>query len=257
MKWRVLGVITVIAFVVGLALMAPARMLEPTINRIAAPHAILAVSDGSIWSGLGKLTLSAFNNHEVPIRWQFRPRALLRLELGFVVTVEGPTLAGKANIGAGFGEISISETKLVADAAPLLAKHRGLTAMVPRGKVNVSASGSDELRIAMATPHAVNGSFNSRVEDFSLRTLLARPLSSADIRFVVRNSVGEYQVTQSSGALKVLGNGVVPFGAHGEFRYAGTLTPDRELPATLAYLVRALGVATADGGVRVDYRTSW
>lgn len=257
MKWRVLVVLTVIAFLFGLALMAPARLVEPAINRIAAPHAVLTVNDGSIWSGMGKLKLSAFNDQEIPITWHFRPSALLGLELGFLLTAEGPTLAGKSNIGAGFGAISITETTLVGDAQPLLARHRGLNAMLPRGKVSINASGTDKLTIAMAAPHQMNGSFNARVEDFALRTLLARPLASGDIRFVVRDSVGEYQVTQPSGAIKVVGGGVVPFGAHGEFRYLGTLTPDRELPVTLNYLLRALGSATPEGGVRLDYRTAW
>ena len=257
MKWRFGLLLAAIAFVIGLILMAPARLFESTINRAAVPHAAFAAIDGSIWSGVGTLKVAALGEQTIPITWDFSPAALLRLELGFLVRADSPTLTGSASIGAGFGDMVITNTALRADLKPLLAKHRGLAVMSPNGFVNITTSATDRIKISLAAPHYITGTFNARVEDFSLRTLLQRPIAAGDIRFVVRDSVGEYKVTQSTGALKLDGGGVVPFAAHGEFRYTGTLTPDRQLPATLTYVVRALGAATPDGGVQVNYRTSW
>jgi Type II secretion system (T2SS), protein N len=256
--WIALGFV---AMAIGAIAFIPARLFEAPINARLAAKFGNAVSvtqmTGTIWSGQSQFNIGTTKQTEtVPIAWQFAPRALARLRLGFDVLAQSDRLNGSVAAGVGLRTIEISAVNLAADAT-LVSAFNNLAAFAgPRGTLRLTQSPDERMMFAYWGGTSMNGTLHAKAENLAVATLFPRPVGTYDLNITFRETLAEYAFTESSGILKFDGGGQVRFAPAHEFQYRGHASPSREVPMLFAALL-PFGRPTLDGRVLIDYKTGW
>ncbi len=242
-----------IAFALGLALFLPARLLESPIQSQLAPAQVAL--RGTVWNGRGLFRHAAAS---IPFAWQFEPAALLRLRAGWRVELLASALSGAASIGGNFSNIEIRRAEISADAGLLPQLHPtaaivGL--MQPAGRVSLTVA--EALTAGYGSVPAVHGNALIKAQAFTLGSVAPQPLGSYQLQLVARDSIVDYRVIESSGALKLDGGGSIGLAGRRQFSYAGHATVDAALPERLRSSLQAAGRPLPDGRLRLDYKTAW
>jgi Type II secretion system (T2SS), protein N len=257
-RWIALGAFTL---AIGAIAFIPARVLEAPVNtRLAAKFGnALSVTqvNGTIWSGQGQLNIGTTGRAAaVPLSWQFAPRALAGLRLGFDVVAQADRLSGKAAVGVGFRTVEISQADVAVDAT-LVSAFNNLAALAgPRGVLRLTQPADERVTFAWWSGASVNGALHAKAENLAIATLFARPVGTYDLDITFRETLAEFTFTEATGILKFDGGGQLRFGANREFQYRGHAAPSREAPMLLAALL-PFGRPTLDGRVLIDYKTAW
>ena len=221
----------VVAFIIGLVIFLPARMLESSINNAVEPAQVSL--RGTVWNGNGHLKSAALS---LPVAWQFEPSALLRLRSGWRVETLSPQLSGAASIGAGVGSIEIRQTDLSFDIAMLPQLHRDLALvglMGPSGRVAVSVA--DGFTAAYGSVPSVRGEALLKIDALVLASYSPRPLGNYQIKLTARDNILDYATGEFADQ------------AEQQFADDDTRAALREVQASSRVEVRDLFVQSFDG----------
>jgi hypothetical protein len=83
------------------------------------------------------------------------------------------------------------------------------------------------------------------------------PLGTYQLKFTGRDTVIDYAISQSGGALKLDGGGSIQTASPRQLVFSGFVTPSPALPDSLLSQIKAAGQPTADGRLRVDWTSRW
>jgi Type II secretion system (T2SS), protein N len=257
-RWIALGAA---ALAIGGIAFVPARIIEAPANaRLAAKfgNAInVAQITGTIWSGQGQLNIGTTGRPaNVPISWQFAPRALVKLRLAFDVVAQSDRLSGTATAGIGFRTIEMSQVNISADATLVSAFNNLASLAGPRGVLRLTQPADERVTFAWWGGPSMNGALHAKAENLAVATLFPRPVGTYDLNITFRETLAEFAFTDTSGILKFDGSGQVRFAPQREFQFRGHAMPSRDVPMLLAALL-PLGRPTLDGRVLIDYKTGW
>lgn len=253
---RLLALAT-IAFVVGVVEFLPAHLFEERINLALPPPWHLTMS-GSVWDGFGVLQAGqASAAFSVPLTWTFEPLALARLRATWNIVPASPALAGSVKIGAGWQSAEIRDAALTMDAAVLQQAIPIIALFAPSGSVFVSTPRDSALILRYGSDFRLNGEAHIKADNFGLRPYGPLPLGNYQLKFTARDTIVDYVITQSSGALKLDGGGSIQTAAPRQIAYSGYVTPSATLPDSVLSPLKAIGQPAADGRLRIDWTARW
>ena len=245
------------SFIIGLIAFAPARLLEGVANRVLAPQVRVQIADGTIWSGRGVLLLSPGGSaNDIPFTWRFDPLALLRLRAGVALSADSAVLTGTVKVALGFRTIEIREANLRMDASLITAINSMAALLGPAGTLQIDTRTGESIFFSYRGPPLINGNFKMRAGNVMLRAVAPRTFGSYDLDFALRDTAAEYQISQSSGPLKLDGGGSLKWNMPRQFTYRGIAGAPADAPEVLAPL-RSIGRPLADGRVQIDYQAGW
>ncbi|MCY7389543.1 MAG: type II secretion system protein N [Burkholderiales bacterium] len=254
--------LAVVAFAIGMVVLAPAALLE---RLPPANAAVQFVADGgTIWRGRGQLRIATTATAAtsatplvIPLEWRFAPGSLLGLRLGFIVEPGAPALSGTTLIGLRPGDVELRNTALVVDARLLQLAHAVAALFPPAGTIRLQQTADERLRVRPASnaDHAwqVDGAMGLNAEQLALGGIVNTPLGNHDIKLSGDGALIKISVLRSSGPLKLEGNGSVMLAMPRRFTFSGFATVATDAPPGL----RQLGPVMADGRQRIELNTAW
>jgi len=246
------------AFLLGLAAMAPASLLDATLQRNLAPGASFQSVGGTIWSGSALLKPAAAAA-TMPLSWRFDAGALLRLRLGVHLRVDGSALNGSLRASArGPQSIEIRDADVTAELTQLQRwlPSSALALMRASGALRIVVAGDDRVEIASGEPMPVRGNFEIAVQQLLLPQWHPSVLGNYNAHVTASDSAMDVSVKTASGMLTLEGAGKLRGTPVREISFTGTAAPSR--PGTeLATLLSLLGRPGGDGRTRIDYRSPW
>ena len=245
------------AFVIGDVEFQPAHLLDASLNR-SLPAPWHAVVSGTVWDGFGVLQSGQSSDAlTIPLTWKFDPMALARLRLAWRIVPAAASLSGAVNVGAGWQSLELSNMALTMDAEMLRQAVPVLTLFAPSGTMLVSTPGAARLTIEYGGDLRVNGAAQITAENLGLGRFAPQPLGSYQLQFTARDTLIDYVITRSSGALQLDGGGSIQTASPRQITYAGHVTPAPSLPDGLLSQLKAAGRPAADGRLRVDWKAQW
>ena len=241
------ALVALLVLALAFAALTPATLVDARIAATTAGQVRLAAAEGTVWSGHG-LLWGPGGAWQLPVAWRLDPLDLLRGGLRVQLVPAGDASA-RGVVQVREDAVNAENLHVALPAAALTSAWTGAPAPQLAGTVTVDAP----------TLHAdrtrVDGSFRARWT--TARVVYAGVL--LDLGNVEAN--GQPQGGALDIALHGEGGDV---GIDGHARVEGnvasvdaTLVPAPTLPPAMALLLRALGPATADGGVRVTWRQAW
>ncbi len=245
------------AFLIGLAIFAPASLLESAVqkNLAASGAGSFSQQGGSLWSGKGVLTLAG-GKTVIPLSWRFDAAALLRLRLGVFIDFDSSSLRGTARVSRGLTALVLRDTDLNADLAMLANWLPAVALTRSSGMLRLRVADGEQIGLYADQPLPLRGSFDLGVENLVLPQWTSAPLGSYTVRVSAVEGAAEFAVTQSTGLLQLEGSGALRTLPSREFSFRGLAAPTRpgtQLPALLA----TLGTPGKDGRVAIDFRSPW
>jgi Type II secretion system (T2SS), protein N len=260
--------VTVVGFAcaVGAVVMVPIHAVEARINRALGGEVRFAAGTGTVWNGNGTLMLpSQAGALSVPVSWQFDLAALTRLQIGHTLRLNARGLTGLARVGMGFGGISVRDADISTTLDTLVRLSRPNTALQlarPEARLRLTTPAGPMQFSGRNTKGTVliNGQVNVQVDDFTLRNVSARPLGSFALPITFKDAVAESKITDAKGLIRIDGVGKLNLSVPRPLRtfsFAGFLLASATLPPSLQVALGALGRASADGRIRVDFGTSF
>ncbi|MEO8102930.1 MAG: type II secretion system protein N [Betaproteobacteria bacterium] len=260
MTWlsrRRLWTLAAIAFVIGAVEFLPAHLFEDRINRSLPPPWHISVT-GTVWNGFGVLQAAqSVDAFTVPLTWTFEPAALLRARAAWKIVPTSPALSGSVSIGAGLDSVEFSDTALAMDAAALQQAIPIVALFAPWGNILVSTPPGAGLTLTYGNDLRLNGDAQLKAENLGLRPYGPQPLGSYQVMFTARETMIDYRIAQSSGALILDGGGSIQTAAPRQIAYSGFVTPSPTLPDSVLSPLKAMGQPAADGRVRIDWKARW
>ncbi|MBI3715714.1 MAG: type II secretion system protein N [Betaproteobacteria bacterium] len=244
------------AFLLGLAAMAPASLLDAPLQRKLAPGASFQSVAGTVWSGSGLFKPSAAGE-TIPLSWRFDAGALLRLRLGVHLRADGTALNGSLRASVRNPQyVEIRDADLTADLAQLQRWLPVPALLRAGGALRITVSGDDRVEIAGGEALPVRGNFELAVQQLLLPQWHPSALGNYNARVAASDSSMDVSVQTASGMLTLEGAGRLRTSPAREISFTGTASPSR--PGTeLATLLSSLGRPGSDGRTRIDYRGPW
>jgi hypothetical protein len=193
----------------------------------------------------------------VPLTWTFDPLALARRRLAWNVVPTSPSLSGTVNIGAGWQSVEFRDAALTLDAGKLQQAFPVLALFAPSGTLVVRTPGDARLTLDYAADFRLNGDAQVKADYFGLGSLGPQALGNYQLNFTGRDTTIDYVITQSSGALTLDGGGSIQMAAPRRIVYSGNVTPSPALADDVLARLKAIGQATADGRLHVDWKGGW
>ena len=256
-RLRIWIALSVASFLIGLIALAPARLAEGVANRALAPQASVQIADGTLWSGRGVLLLgSGGGTNNIPFAWRFDALALLRLRAGVALSADSAALAGTVKVALGFRTIEIRDANLRMDAGLITAINSMAALLGPAGTLQLDTRPGESIFFNYRGPQLINGNFKLRAGNVMLRSVAPRVFGSYDLDIALRDAAAEYQISQSSGPLKLDGGGSLNWNAPRQFIYRGIAGAPADAPEVLAPL-RPISRPLADGRLQIDYQSGW
>ena len=264
MTWRMNGTtsrrhlwkLATVAFVVGVIAFLPAHFFEGRINSALPASWHLSVS-GTVWNGYGVLQNGGTDMFAVPLIWKFDPVAVARARLAWRIVPDSRSLSGSIKVGTGWRSLEFREAALTMDAQIFQQLVPLLAVFAPSGTVIVSTPPDAGLTIDFGNDLRMNGQAQIQADNFGLRPYGPQPLGNYLLKFTARDTNVDYEVGQSSGALKLEGGGSIQMAAPRQITYAGYVTAAPTLHEALLAQVKAMGQPGADGRIRIDWEARW
>ena len=130
---RLLGFALLLA--IALAVLAPAALLAPTVDRISGGALALLDADGTVWNGRGTLAL---RGQPLPVTWRVEPAAIVGGEVAVRVTApDGARATPRARLAARRDGFVVADADFALPAAALLREHPATAALSLGGTVGV------------------------------------------------------------------------------------------------------------------------
>ena len=259
MSWltrRKVGVLLALAFVIGLIEFLPAYWFESRINAALPAPWRISVS-GSVWDGFGVLQSGQTDMAAVPLTWKFNPKALTELRAAWNIAPDGRGLSGNVSVGAGWRSLEISDASLNIDADMLSQMFPVVALLAPSGSFRLHTPAASRLTIDYGNDFRARGAAEINVDNLGLRPTGPQTLGSYLLKITARDTVIDYQISQSSGALKLDGGGRIQIASPRALTYTGYVTPSPSLPENVLSQLNSAGRVEADGRVRIEWKTQW
>ena len=246
-----------IAFIAGLVVFLPAHLFESRVNSALQSPWKMTLG-GSVWNGTGVLKSgSPSETLTVPLTWKFSPQALTRLRAAWDVVPTSPALSGSARVGAGWQSVEISDAALTVDAGALSQVFPVIALLAPTGNFLVTIPAGARLSIAYGNDIHVNGETEIKVDNLGLRPAGPQVLGNYQLKITARDTIVDYRIMQSGGALKLDGGGSIQTASPRTIAYAGNATTSPTLPENVLSTLKSIGKPEADGRIRIDWKTQW
>ena len=251
------GILLAIAFIAGLVGFLPAHLFESRLNEaLQAPWKITV--GGSVWNGAGVLrSVPSTGTLTVPITWKFAPRALTRLRAAWHVVPASPALSGSAKIGVGWQSVEISDAALAVDAGTLSQIFPVIALLAPTGNLLVTTPTDAPLAIAYGRDFHARGETEIRIDNLGVGPAGPQPLGNYLVKITARDTIADYKIIQSGGALKLDGGGSIQTAAPRTIAYAGHATPSPTLPENVLSMLKSIGKPDAEGRLSIDWKAPW
>ena len=146
---------------------------------------------------------------------------------------------------------------LTMDAETLRQAIPVLTLFAPSGTMLASTPGTTRLTIDYGGDLRVNGAAQIQADNLGLGRFSPQPLGSYQLQFTARDTLIDYVITRSSGALQLDGGGSIQTASPRQITYAGHMAPAPSLPDDLLSQLKAAGKPAADGQLRVEWKARW
>ena len=259
MSWltrRKISVLLAFAFLIGLIEFLPAYWFESRINAALPAPWRISVS-GSVWDGFGVLQSGQTDMAAVPLTWKFKPKALTELRAAWNIAPDGRGLSGNVSVGAGWRSIEISDASLTIDADILSQIFPVIALLAPTGNFRLNTPAGTRLTIDYGNDFRAHGAAEINVDNLGLRPAGPQTLGSYLLKITARDSVIDYQIPQSNGAMNIDGGGSIQIASPRTLTYTGNVTPSPLLPENVLSQLKSAGKVEADGRVRIDWKTQW
>jgi hypothetical protein len=238
------------AFIAGLIILLPARLLETPLDRALMSRVQITALDGSIWSGRGQIKV---NGATVPIEWRFDSAQLLYGRIGYRLSLESPAARGRLRVSSGVRSLAMQDVDIDLDASVLSRDIPAMSLAGIQGNVAVRIPESETLFISH-TDAIAQGHLSLHAATLTVRSVSTEPLGPIDIPVTLDDRRATFQVSAPQGALQLDGSGQLEWGAARQISFTGTARSTT--PAVLNAL-KMIGTAMPDGRIRVDYRGAW
>ena len=251
------GILLAIAFIAGLVVFLPAHLFESRLNEsLQAPWKMTV--GGSVWNGRGVLRSGpSIETHAVPLTWKFVPLALTRLRATWEVVPTSPALSGSAKIGVGWQSVEISDAVLRVDAGTLSQIFPVIALLAPTGNFLVTTPADARLAIAYGSDFHAHGETEIRIDNLGVRPAGPQPLGNYLLQINARDTMVNYKIIQSVGALKLDGGGSIQTASPRTIAYTGNATPSPTLPENVLSTLKSIGKPDAEGRLRIDWKAPW
>ncbi len=251
LRWHL--TIGLAAFLVGLAVFAPASLLESSLQKALAGNGSFRPQGGTLWAGSGTLTAGKM---VIPLSWRFDAAALLRLRLGINVNFDSAALRGNARISRGLTAVVVRDADLKADLTALAPWVPALALTRSAGNLQLRTADGDQLELYPGDALPLRGNFDLGVENFVWPQWSTSVLGSYTFHVNAVEGVADFTVAKSAGLLQLEGGGALRSLPAREFVFKGTAAPTRpgtQLPALLA----TVGTAGKDGRTTINFSSPW
>ena len=232
---RGLVVVAVLAFLVGLVALFPARVAYHWFGDPAA--ASLSGISGTVWKGQAR-ELSAAGIYLGDVEWRLKPRYLLTGTALFAVQAKPVSGFLESDVGLGFGgALSFKNLAASLPLAPLAGPLR-----VPGLQGNASLQ-FERITVVDRLPVAADG--NMAVSDFAARLLYRGTLGGFKAEFFTQNNGVAASVEDTDGVIDLAGS--LQIGSDRTYQFLGKIAAKPNTPQALRNQMRVLGNPDARG----------
>ena len=242
-----------LAFVAGLIVFLPAKLIESSVNTALAPKLRLSTS-GTIWCGSGSLRSTQTNAIDVPITWRFAPLSLFRLRAAWQLAADGPALNGSSLIGAGVQTVELRDAKVDVDVGVFATLNAAAEMFRPSGRVQID---TESLTVRYDNVLRAEGDAHLNIDRFGLGSMAERPIGSYAIDIQGRDTKTGFTIGKSSGMLVLDGSGSVATAAPRQFVYNGNALLAGDAPEAIRNAINAIGKTGTDGRIRIEQKINW
>jgi len=223
---------------------APARLALPYLERNLPPAVRIDNMRGSVWSGHLNLLLQTTTNSETlsHIHFSFSILSLLHGKWGYVLHLTGP-LQGHVRTAFGSRSVDLSDLKLIAHVATIVASMPAVQSFGPTGVLQLTAD-------HLVWGSRLEGQGQLTWQRAAFVSAPVSPLGSYTAQFVLHRDAVHYQVQTLTGRLRVAGRGQYIV-ATGVLSFVGDVL-GRGL--RLGGLVQNIGTPDGHGGRAVTFQ---
>ena len=256
LKNRVWWWLALFALAISTLALAPAALIEWALPQEGSVK--FAADSGTLWHGRGRVALGvAGQTLIVPVAWSFDPQALWRFRVGYTLSTASPHVNGTSRVAYGFGELTLTETALDADAGLLPRLHAAASLLSPSGRVALNQTAEERLSLRLPSggkqDWQVDGRITLNTQQLALGGVVNAAIGSHRAALRGSGSQVDVSISESRGALKLEGAGHVTLSAPRRVVFAGFATLTSDAPNVL----KQLGTAMPDGRQRIDINSAW
>lgn len=236
----------VMLFVAALLAALLARMPASWVAERAAPSlrgVQLSNIEGTVWRGEADIQIASAGLVLKNLRWRFQPAGLFALQWRYGLESDDAALAGRANIGLGFGSVTLTDSELALPARTAAALAPMLSAFSPEGQMTAN------IRTLRCKGDVCSGDAKAIWSAAAVSLAELRPLGDYQIDAVLNDGRADFDVKTLKGTLRAAGKGQFHNGA---LRFNGELSaPPDQLPRVQG-LMRLLGTPDERGVLRIN-----
>jgi general secretion pathway protein N len=225
------------AFVIFLAIAAPASLMEGAVARASRNTIAMANTSGSVWRGSGDLDTRPAASPPLRIgriEWTINPLWLLtgKININVSLTASGTALTGAARIG--FGSLTLRNLNATFPAQLVPVFYAPAELIGPAGQIGITAPA-----LAWSRKDGITGTAEVLWQDAASSFSTVRPLGDYRLSLEGQGGPVEMKLETLNGALRFAGQGTLDI-TEGAFRLSGNASAQERVGelATLLNMIR-------------------
>ncbi len=239
-----IGIICIAAFLLAMIVRAPAWLLTSEVSKQSNGRIGFSNVTGSIWNGSAQVNFTKEGIKLDEVSWQFRPLALLFLEVVFTTQFKGDDVAGKGAILLHFTSIELHEVEATSSARLLSSGIPALGVLAPEGKTRLRI-----YRLDCAAKRC-DGDAHLDIENAALGLSELRPLGDYSLAILFKGTRADYELKTTKGTLRAAGRGAWELDKQPTFVGEISAPPD-QLPKVQGFM-RLFGTPDERGVLRIN-----